>query len=191
TSPGYRKVHLRLDNEKEVYAVNFESHKIQTGTNFWRDTDILGIKKEAVKEITINDIKLVQNNSAWKLQGLKEDEDAITEKTEELVLKITTLGFADVLGTKENSDYSLSHPALDFSVLIDDKNVSYKFSKHKKENHYVLKVSTLPFYFKIDEITVKELLGFKREVLVKKKSPPVNETDLKPQDDQPAITSPD
>jgi len=169
SSPGFKKVHMRIDDEKNTYAVAFQQHKLQTKSQNWRNTDLLKVQKADISKITLNDFELQQKNEAWKLNTLADTEEMEPKEVDKLIDKITNLTFNDVLGTEDKKEYGLSKPVMAFKISSDKKDISYEVAGPYEENFFVLKTSTLPYYFKVNKAQIEDLQGFKRASIVQQK----------------------
>ena len=71
TSPGYKKVHARLGDAEEVYALNFSQHELPSKSEEWFDRSLLKFdgKVQAVKTEKFNLQKMADQ---WTLSTLSE-----------------------------------------------------------------------------------------------------------------------
>ncbi|CAK0751956.1 putative DUF4340 domain-containing protein [Gammaproteobacteria bacterium] len=130
----------------------------------------------------------------WQVEGLSPREAINFGEIETLVNQLANIGFESVLGKENQPEYRQEAPALTVSITTQaGEQRSYVFSKpdsgkeakpekatdankadadkgkgQEKGSEYILKASISPYYFKVADFTVKELLEAKRDKLVKK-----------------------
>ena len=169
TSPSFKKVHMRVDANKEIYLLPFETYRLRTDELSWRDDSLLQQDKNKISKVTLGAVELINNDNVWKLPDLKETEEMVSEEVDRLLSAITNLRFDDILGTQNKKEYRQKEPTLEFSVTLNEKQENYKFSTPSKNDYYILKTSKYPFYFKIEKSKVDLLTKIERKTLVKHK----------------------
>ncbi|MCB0334383.1 MAG: hypothetical protein KDD55_12835, partial [Bdellovibrionales bacterium] len=122
----------------------------------------------------------------------------VTDKLDDIVKQTTQLTYSDMLGVKEEKSYRMESPILIYTLTtLDGSQVEYTFSapeaekkteagEEKEENayHAVLKLSSSPFYFRISDSKIQDLLAWKRSDLVQEK-----ETNEAPKEEAAELTS--
>jgi hypothetical protein len=127
--------------------------------------------------------------TTWQVDGLLAGEETKTKEIETLVGRLANLSFESVLGQENQAEYRQEAPILKLSVTTKaGEQRDYVFSAPEKEvkpesgkegksekgkesakvTEYILKTSSSPYYFKLSEFMVKDLLEAKRDKLVKK-----------------------
>ncbi len=166
TSPGFRQSHARVDGDDDVYVVNLNPVEATTRADDWIDRAVIKQDLAKVEQATLHELQLLRKDNAWTLQPLNEGETANATAIEQLVRQMADLPIFEVLGVEEKPEYGLKEPALEYTLTVGGQPVTYRFGKPKNASHYVLKTSTLPFYFRIAEFPVKRVADQKREALV-------------------------
>lgn len=134
-------------------------------------------KKEAEKD---------GNSEKWQMEGLAPEEKLNHEEIETFINRIANLSFDAVLGKENQTKYHQDTPLLTLSITTrTGEPRTYVFSALEKEvkseksensekgenagkiTEYILKSSNSPYYFKLAEFMVKELLETKRDKLIK------------------------
>ena len=100
TSPGYRRVHARLDGQNEIYSMDFANYEAPTEAEQWLDKTLLQA------EGAVSSVQLQGQDGAWRLQlegdgddgewrlnGAAADQEA-ADKLANRFLDLRVLGFA-------------------------------------------------------------------------------------------------
>lgn len=170
SSPSYRKVHARLNDEVEIYSINFSALETSSQPKDWADKSYLHVESEVISELVLPSVALKREGEQFIVAELKENEQANGSEIEKLINKITQLAFLEVLGTEDKPEYQQQSPELEIELVakLEDR-IKYTFSKLKDSEDYVLNKSTDDYYFKIANYVVDGLLAFSREKLVQEK----------------------
>jgi len=190
-SPGFRQVYGRANDEDSVYNLDLAVYEVNSDPNQWADKTILHLKSDEITKITLPEVPLVRakdesqgnpQKGKWQVEGLAPGEEINTGEIETLVSQLANLTPESVLGKENQPKYRQETPALTLSVTTQTgEQRSYVFSKPgaekegkpesgkepEKRTEYILKTSASPYYFKVADFTMKELLEAKREKLVK------------------------
>ncbi len=171
SSPSYRKVHTRIDDQDEVYSIEFSTFEVGSNPHDWADKSHLHVDRDQIAELVLPTVTLKKDGEKFVIADLKENEDSNESEINNLTNKIAKINFTEVLGKEDKPDYQEQSPELE--IGLTDKSgdqIKYTFTKLKGKDDYVLKKSTDDYYFKIAKYTVDGILEFSREKLVNKKS---------------------
>jgi len=163
TSPGFKKSHVRLAGQDEVYAVEFNTYDAPVTEKDWLDKTLLAVK--SVTKITGKDYDLTKDSDSWSLSVVPEGREINQEKVSDLAKAIGAFRVMDIV------EYV---PELD-----DDKratlNVSnsdnYSLVLFEKDGKYYVKRSDIETYFTLskyeyDRLTKSNLESLTTEVTV-------------------------
>ncbi len=172
TSPGFRKVHVRLDKEDNIFNVALESWEASAQTDYWLKKDILALDAADIDQLTLADFVLNRSNLTLEPSNLSDHESPDSDAISRLINNLTGLQIQSVNGVKEDKDYQLDNPSLEINLTLKNGDkLNYKFSKPKEENsHYFLKRSDLPYYFTVADVSVKTLEEVERSQLVQERN---------------------
>jgi hypothetical protein len=170
TSPGFRKVHLKLGGSAPIYSIGFNSYEISSKAKDWFDEKLLNFDRGRLMGLQLGDITLEKKAAGFEVLGLDEGEKSNVKEVSALISKVITLAFDEVLGTEEKSDYAES-TVLEFSVQLKDQDpIVVKVTKPKeKDDYYVLKSSGFPYFFKVRKSVFDAIKETTRSQLVEKK----------------------
>ncbi len=170
TSPGFRKVHVRMADNKDILAVKFSTYEAGTATDNWLDKNYLHLDEKTITGIKLPGINLIRKNGSLILADLSPNEEMNRDAVHRLVGEVAKVSIASILGRTNKKEYNQDKPKLICTVHLGSghKRV-FTFSQPEKKNWFVLKSSNSDLYFKIDSWRVKPLLNTKRDRLVTKK----------------------
>lgn len=171
TSPGLRKVHVRLPGEDEVYSVELNTYEMETEREDWIDKSVLSLRAEDVAGIELPNLTLVRHNGRMDPEDLEDDDEAVKEEVDRLIDRIAGLKIKSILGKEKKPEYLQEDPELRYTVkLASGDSRDYVFSKPKDESYYVLKSSVREEYFSVDTWLVDRIKEVEREEFVRKKA---------------------
>jgi len=185
-SPGFRKVNVRPEGDNNIYAVALNTWEVNPKPDDWIDKDILKLDEKQVKQIEMHGLTLQRKDDTLQLAGLDDKEQTNQQAAKGLMDKLTGLHIESLLGRKAKPDWQQNKPSLEIKLTKDDgKELTYRFSKPKDGNYYILKRSDLATYFKVADFQVNPIKDEVRSKLVQLR------TDEKPgkANDEPATTS--
>lgn len=169
SAPSYRKVHARIEEQDEIYAIEFSSYQLSSKAEDWQDKNYLKVKVDTLARADFNGFSLSWQDSKAIIEGLQKNEEVIEEELEKLIQMLTNLRFQSVLKkTPENT--SEERPSLKFTLTsVSDDKVHYAYSKPEKTDYWILKTSKHPYLFKVDDNAVKSIKDVSRNSLVRGK----------------------
>lgn len=185
TSPGLRKIYLRVDGDKEIEAMALSPHELEVKADSWIDTAILHLKPEQVARVELPGVQLVGGKDGLHPADLKADEEVVKDRLDSVIKRLTDLSITAILGTESKPEYGLETPALRYRVTLEGgATVDYLFGQPPQpektegkepqpaaENTFVLKVSTQEQLLRVDGWQVEELKNVTRTSLVRTKTP--------------------
>ncbi len=148
TSPGYRRVHVRIDGESEVYSIDFSNYEAPTDADQWLDKSLLASPGEPTS---------IALEGAWRLSRGEEDQWLVdevvadAEAADRLVRRFTGLR---VLGVSSE----VGEPKGLF-VVNDDRGEHRLTLFHAAEDdNYSIASSRLDGRFEMAAYTAEQLL---------------------------------
>lgn len=195
SSPSFRKIHVRLDGEDLVYSMQFNAHDAPTTARNWFDKEVYKVAKADAQEIVFDSIRFVKDGEEFKVSDLDAGEKMKPYAMNDLLASALNPEFEDVLG---RSDPGYENQVFAYTVKSANGEVSFRFfsdeldsepkaakATEKKEaevkgsDHFVLKVSSSPYWYKVRKARLDGLMNIKRSELVGSKGSDENSaTDL-------------
>ncbi|MGH8550811.1 MAG: DUF4340 domain-containing protein [Methylococcales bacterium] len=187
TSPGFKKIHARIDAETTIYGIDFSAYQASTKPIDWADQAILHVPREELNAIEIAGLVIKKVGGKFVVEGLAEGEEAVEPEIQTLLGSVSTLGFQEVLGKKDDPSYQIGSPALELTLVKKDgQRLGYRYAKRKDREEYVLKPSNSDYYFSVPKYNLDSLLEFNRQKLVNAAAAKTPETKAEPT--QPAVS---
>jgi len=171
SSPGFKKVHARVDGDTESFAVDFNAFEASTKNKDWFDAKYLYQSRDEIKGFELNDFALERVEDQLQVTGLSDKNESIQKEVNALVSRASSLKYQEILGVEDKEEYKASAPELTYVFeTLSGERWEYSFSKPEEQDYYVLKLSDKPFYFKIAATELETIKDMKRAALVQEKS---------------------
>ncbi|UHD16171.1 DUF4340 domain-containing protein [Thiocapsa bogorovii] len=157
-SPGFRRVFSRLPGEPAVYELRLALSDVSARRDDWIEVGLLRLEGEQINRIATRDWILSKDETGvWGLAG---DDRPLNEETvSALVLRLANLGYRGVLGVVDDPAYNQQDPLFELEIgLADGSKRHYRVSQAKDSQDYVLKDADRPWFFKLSEFDLGELL---------------------------------
>lgn len=168
SSPGFRKVHARLDGDDHTYAIDFNAFDAPVDADRWYDTEVLKMAVDAIVRIDMGAYALRAEEGVFRVEGLGEDEESDAEAVRKLVDRVSGVVFRDVLGEDAEALFGAGERVLEYTVeLKEGASVTHTVASPEEGDHYILKSSARPHYFEVDRERFDELRDTARSQLVK------------------------
>ncbi len=168
SSPGFRKVHARLDGDEHTYAIDFNAFDAPSDADSWYDTEVLKTAVEDIARIDLGSYALTAGDGGFQVEGLRENEETDAGPVKELVERVAGVGFNDVLSKDGKARFDAGRPILEYVIETKAGSaVTYTVVSPKEGDHYILKSSALPHYFEVERERFDKLRDTSRVRLVK------------------------
>ena len=185
SSPGLRKLYLRVDGDQEIMTLTMAPHDLEVGPDNWIDTHVLQLKPEQVVRVELPGVKLERGDEGLEPADLTAEEEVVKERRDALVKRITGLTISSVIGTENKPEYGLDFPVLRYTVELEGgERIDYLFGRLPEPQVSepqgtlpelpmpVLKVSGHDQLFRVEGWQMDELVRVDRVALVRPKVQP-------------------
>lgn len=169
TSPGYRKVHARLDSQKSIYAVELSNFLASASTEDWLQKQLLAVNLNNVKSISSADIKLTKSDKDWKLNELTDNQQLNPKVLQNYLDAFTNFQVESVLGTNLDSE-QLQKIVAEVTIEFTSESKKWVFYEPKEGAYLILKAPDYPQYFKINRAEAEKITQLQRSQLVENTS---------------------
>lgn len=164
-SPGFKRQFARPAGETAVFDLDLPIFEVSNRPDDWLTRDTLRLDQEQVTSVATADWTLTKGKDGWSLDGTETKPDPATVIN--LLGRVANLGYRGVLGTEDKPEYNQSTPALDLRLeLKDGGTLTYRISKVKDGQDYVLKAADRPWYFKLSNFDLEGLVDVNRDKLL-------------------------
>jgi hypothetical protein len=157
-SPGFRRVFARLPDDTGIYDLRIPLSDVSPRRDDWIDTGLLRLESEEITRIATADWTLSkQEDDSWSLAGSDQTPDQETVMA--LVMRLANLSYRGVLGTEDDPAYNQQDPRMTLDIgLADGSTRSYRISRAQDSEDFVLRDMGRPWYFKLSDLDLGELL---------------------------------
>ena len=168
SSPGFRKVHARLDGDEHTYAIDFNAFDAPVEAGQWYDTEILKTAPEDIARIDLGAYALKAGGGALQVEGLRENERTDAEEVRKLVERVSEVGFTGILFENGKAIFDAGTRVLEYTIeMKDGPAVTHTVAAPEEGREYILKSSAHPHYFKVVRDRFDDLRDTSRVQLVK------------------------
>ncbi|MFK7825325.1 MAG: DUF4340 domain-containing protein [Oligoflexales bacterium] len=187
SSPSFKKVHARVNDEDYTYSVGFNTYEAQVNSKDWINKNYLDQERAKVKSISLAGVKLENNSGDFVLEKTPEGQETDRSKVSPVASKAISPSFDEVLGLKEKVQYG--DEVFSYEIQVGEEAIEYHYYKSiaksektqddkaktdakekKPEEKLVLLVSNTPFAFEVRKNKIDSLMTVKEAQLLKVKS---------------------
>ncbi|RMF17902.1 MAG: DUF4340 domain-containing protein [Gammaproteobacteria bacterium] len=149
TSPTFKRIHLRLDGDDNVYAIDFAAYELPAKASDWLDTQVAAVDPDSLTRIEGKDFTLARDGDSWKVSPIPDGKVQDDKGVDALLDDLKTLSVLDVLGTEAKPEYGLDAPVVKWTLTPKSgEPITFTLGKHK-DGWYALRRSDQPVIFKV------------------------------------------
>lgn len=170
SSPSYGATHFRLEEESETYLTDDISTWDTSATAAsWIDTAYLRVPQDNVTGMTLENANgtftfTKDDEGKWTMGGLVADENLDEEKVATLLQPMTSVNMTTPLGEEDQAAYGMEEPNAVVTLETGDKTITWRVgAKDLDDNSYVVISSESPYYVRVSEYSVKNLIESTRD----------------------------
>ena len=168
SSPGFRRVHARLDGDNHTYAIDFNAFEAPAEAGQWYDTELLKTAAEEIVRIDLGAYALKAGDGGFEVEGLGENERTDDEGVRKVVEGVSEVGFIDVVFKDGKKLFDAGKRMLEYTIeRKEGPPVTHTVVAPEEGDDYLLKSSAHPHYFKVARNRFDELRDTSRVQLVK------------------------
>ena len=183
SSPAYGATHVRLEGQDETYLTSdLSTWEANTSATNWVESRYVDLQSKDILRLTVaNDqgtfVCRQQELEQWTLEGLLEGETMDEFGVPGFVARTGSMTLLRPLGTSDKPEYRMSEPKAVATLELTDRTVTVTVgAQDAKDNSYVIKSSESPYYVRVSEYVVRDLIEYTREDLLEKPPSPTPET---------------
>ncbi len=168
SSPGFRKVHARLDGGEHTYSIDFNAFEAPVEADQWYHTEILKTAVEDIGRIDLGGYALKAGDGGFQVEALLENERTDEEAVGKLVRNVSEVGFVDVLFDDGRALFDAGKRVVEYTIeMKEGPPVTHTVVAPDEDGDYILKSSANPHYFKVVRGPFDDLRDTGRAQLVK------------------------
>jgi hypothetical protein len=142
TSPGFRKVHVRIPESDSIYAVNYNSFDLPATPAEWLDKTLLQVRD--IQAVTGLDYSLRRDGETWLGDG---EQPPAADVVEDLVNGLRSLRVTRAADITTAS--VLEEMAAPPTLTVEADGESYEFRLFEIEEDYYIQRLDIPVYFSL------------------------------------------
>jgi hypothetical protein len=173
-SPGFRRVFASPPEDPGVYELRLALADLSARRDDWIEPGLLRLERDQLARIATADWTLTKgDDGTW---SLADSDQALDQETlDAVLLKLANLSYRGILGGSDDPAYNQQEPVRVLDIgLTDGSHRGYRVSRLKDSQDYVLKDADRPWYFRVSEYDLGELLDTQASDLVKADEAPVS-----------------
>ena len=177
SSPKYGATHFRLDGQSETYLTSELSiWDTKADAASWVDTAYLSVPQDDITKITLENINgtftfTEDHEGNWTMAGLAADETLDEAKVTALIQRAASVNMISPLGKEKLAVYGMDQPNAVVTLETGDKTTTLRVGvQDPDDNSYVVISSESPYYVRVSEYSVKDLVEKARDDFLQ--SPP-------------------
>ncbi len=166
SSPGFRKVHARLDGEEQIYDILFSSYQASVKNDDWLDKGVVALSRDQIRAIDLNDFRLLNKEGKAVLDELTPTEETAPDKAAALLQEVSSMQISDI---EPKQGKELPRPA-DLTLAVElagGQSRTYQFAKAAAGDYALLQVSGFDQLFRVDAGLLDRLQHYQRQQLIK------------------------
>jgi len=174
SSGGGQSAYVRVGDQNDVYLVTgFAAWDFNATPASWIDTAYMKVAAADVLGLTLSNANgqfsfSKDDKGAWTMNGLTAPNQLDANQITALVNEVTSLQMTQPLGKTEDTSYGLAQPlalvTLKAKSADAEKTITLSIgAKDATDNTYVVKSSESPYYVRVAESGVKDLVEKKQE----------------------------
>jgi hypothetical protein len=193
SSPSYNVAHVRLEGQDRAYLVSgLSATDASVRATAWIDALYVSLESDQVVALTLeNDSGTYafakDADGAWSMAGLSSEETLNEGEVSSLVTRISSVRMQRPLGQDEDPGYGMGDPQAVVTVQTRDEEGATETqilvvgAQDAKDNTYVVKASTSPYYVRVAEFAVQDFVEETRADLIEQPPTPTVEATATPQ----------
>lgn len=182
SSPTYSSTHFRVDGQNETYLTD-QITDWETGAeaNSWVDTAYLRVSDEDIIRMTLDNANgsftfAKDDEGEWTMAGLAAGETLDEVEVTNTMRNAASLDMVEPLGKEELDTYGLDEPNAAVSLETSEKTITLRVGAEDPDDKtYVVISSESPYYVRVSEFSVKELVERTREDFLQQPPTPTPE----------------
>jgi hypothetical protein len=170
SSPRYGSTHFRVEGQSETYLTSeLSTWETKADATSWVDTAYLSVPEDDIIKMTLENANgtftfTKDDESNWTMAGLAADETLNENKVTALVQQAASVNMVRPLGKEEQAAYGMDEPNAVVTLEAGDKTITLRVgAKGPADNSYVVTSSESPYYVRVYEYSVKDLVEKTRE----------------------------
>jgi hypothetical protein len=169
TSPSYSATHVRADGQDEVFLTSKLSiQDLGAQASAWTEQAFFSVPRDRVTAFTLENkngrFEFEKDDETWTMKDLSGDETLDQPALQTLISRATSVSMLAPLGREEQEAFGLDSPSA--MVILhthgdgeEDKTYTLRIgAQDPDDKSYVLLSSESPYYVRVSEFAVRDLV---------------------------------
>lgn len=188
TSPSYGATHVRAEGQDEVYLTSELSlQDLGATASTWVDRAYLDLPEDQLMALTVEnengtlDLRNV-GVAGWMLTDQAEDETLDQATVTSLANRAAYITLLRPLGREDKPEYGMANPSAVVTIRThsdDEGDKTYTLwvgAQDAEDKSYVIRSSESPYYVRVSEYSVQDLVNYTRDDLIEVPPTPTPES---------------
>jgi hypothetical protein len=170
SSPRYGATHFRVDGRSETYlTADLSTWDATADASSWVDVAYVEVSQDSLTEMTLANssgtfVFAKGDEGNWTMEGLEADEILDEAAVTGLVRRAASVNMTGPLGKEELPAYGMGEPNAVVTLETDEKTVTLRVGAQDPDTKgYVAISSESPYYVRVSEFAVKDLVEKMRD----------------------------
>jgi hypothetical protein len=170
SSPRYGATHFRVEGQSETYLTDeLSTWETKADAVSWVDTAYLSVSQDDLTKMTLENANgtftfTKDDEGTWIMGGLAADETLDEAKVASLIQRAASVNMTAPLGKEERAAYGMDEPNAVVRLEADDKTITLRVgAQDPDDKSYVVISSESPYYVRVSEYSVKDLVEKTRD----------------------------
>jgi hypothetical protein len=170
SSPRYGATHFRVDGQSETYLTSeLSTWETKADAASWVDTAYLSVPQEDIIKVTLENTHgtftfTKDDEGTWTMAELAADETLDETKVSSVIQQAASVNMTSPLGKEEKASYGMDEPNAVATLETEDKTITLRVgAQDPGDNSYVVISSESPYYVRVSEYSVKDLVERTRD----------------------------
>ncbi len=184
SSPRYGATHFRVDGQSETYLTDdISTWDTNATAASWVDTAYLSVPQDDITKMMLENTNdtftfTEDDEGAWTMDGLAADETLDEAKVTASIRQAASVNMLRPLGKEDLAAYGMDEPNAVVTLETGDKTITLRVgAKDPADNSYVVTSSESPYYVRVSEYGVKDLVERTRDDFLQSPPTPTPEGD--------------
>jgi hypothetical protein len=172
SSPSFQALHVRADGQDDVYLTSALSAEDAAVTaSAWVERSYFSVPAADVVALSLENangtFQFVKEGETWTMEGVSGEESFDSSRFQTILNRATSLTLLAPLGREQRSEYGMDAPAAVVRLqTAGDAPKTYLLTvgaQDAEDNSYVVKSSESPYYVRVSEFSVNDLVTRTRD----------------------------
>lgn len=172
SAPSYGAVHVRAEGQDDVYLTSaLTAQDAGVAATDWVERTYFSVPSDDVIALTLENangtFRFAREGEEWAMDGLEGAESFDANNFRTILTRATSVSLLRPLGQEEQADYGMDEPSAVVTLETGgDEPGSYTLTvgaQDAGDSSYVVKSSESPYYVRVSEFTVSDLVTRTRD----------------------------